>query len=49
MDRQRRAPDVQPLDPNSDKGREVADRLSEILAHIRVAIAGRKAAAAPPE
>lgn len=36
---------VTPLDPDSDKGREVADRLSDTLARIRVAIAGRKAAA----
>jgi hypothetical protein len=40
------ATDVEPLDPNSDKGREVAERLSITLAHIRVAIAARKAAAA---
>jgi hypothetical protein len=37
--------DPQPLDPASDKGRELTDRLSNTLAHIRVAIAERKAAA----
>lgn len=36
---------VEPLDPDTDKGREVADRLSQVLAEIRVAIDERKAAA----
>lgn len=36
----------EPLDPGSEKGREVAERLSNTLAHIRVAIAARKAVAA---
>ena len=27
---------ITPLDPNSDKGREVADRLSQVLAEIFV-------------
>jgi hypothetical protein len=35
---------VTPLDPDSDKGREVTERLSATLARIRVAIAARKAA-----
>lgn len=36
----------EPLDPNSEKGREVAARLSQVLAEIRVSIATRKARAA---
>lgn len=36
---------VQPLDPDSEKGREVAERLTEVLAHIRVEIEEQEAAA----
>lgn len=39
-------PPIQPLDPDSEKGREVAERLTQVLAEIRVAIAARKAVAA---
>jgi hypothetical protein len=35
----------QPLDPNSTKGRETAERLTQVLAEIRVAIAARRARA----
>lgn len=37
---------VTPLDPESPKGKEVAARLSQVLAEIRVRIDERKAAAA---
>jgi hypothetical protein len=40
------AVEVTPLDPDSDKGREVADRLSQVLAEIRVSIEEREAAEA---
>lgn len=38
-----RPPLVEPLDPNSPKGREVAARLSATLAAVEAAIAERKA------
>ena len=34
---------VAPLDPSSPKGKEVAARLSEVLADVRASIAARKA------
>jgi hypothetical protein len=37
---------ITPLDPNSPKGREVAERLTETLADIRLAIAERERAVA---
>lgn len=37
---------VTPLDPDSPKGREVSERMSQILAEISLAIAKREAAAA---
>jgi hypothetical protein len=43
------AAEVTPLDPDSEKGREVADRLSDTLARIRVAIEERRAATARAE
>jgi hypothetical protein len=43
------APAVTPLDPDSDKGRDVAQRLGEVFAEVREAIAGRKARAALEE
>ena len=43
QDRMLMATDVEQLDPNSEKGRAVVARLSITLAHIRVAIARRKA------
>lgn len=39
-------PTVAPLDPDSDKGREVAARLSDVFAEVRESIAARKALAA---
>lgn len=39
---------VTPLDPDSAKGREVARRLTTVLAEIRIAIADRRAARAIP-
>lgn len=35
-----------PLDPNSDHGRRTTERLSAVLAEVRLAIARRKEAAA---
>lgn len=40
---------VEPLDPDSPKGREVAERLSEVLADVRLGIAEREAAEAAKE
>lgn len=37
---------ITPLDPNSDKGREVAERLTDVLAEIRVAVKERRRLAA---
>jgi hypothetical protein len=37
---------IVPLDPDSARGRETADRLSQVLAEVRVAIAERERAAA---
>lgn len=37
---------ITPLDPDSDKGREVAERLTQVLAEIRVRIEERRRAAA---
>lgn len=37
--------DESPLDPDSPKGREVAQRLTRILAEIKLEIAARKQAA----
>lgn len=39
------AADVTPLDPDSAKGREVAERLTQVLAEIRNEIAAEKVAA----
>lgn len=36
--------DITPLDPDSDKGRDVATRLSVVFADVAQAIASRKAA-----
>ncbi len=38
---------ITPLDPDSEKGREVAERLSQVLAEIFVELDNAKAAAAP--
>jgi hypothetical protein len=43
------AAQVTPLDPDSDKGREVADRLSQVLAEIFHELDSRKAASEPDE
>lgn len=43
------APAVAPLDPDSDKGRAVAERLGDVFAEVREAIAARKAVAALEE
>jgi hypothetical protein len=40
---------VVPLDPNSPKGREVAERLGNILAEIELGIAQREKAAREAE
>jgi hypothetical protein len=40
---------VAPLDPDSEKGREVAERLTQIFAEVRLAIAEREATAARQE
>lgn len=37
---------IVPLDPDSPKGREVAERLTELLAEFRLAIAARERRAA---
>lgn len=37
---------IEPLDPNSDRGREVAARLSEVFADIRAELAADAARAA---
>lgn len=36
--------EITPLDPNSDKGRDIAARLSVVFADVRQAIASRAAA-----
>lgn len=35
---------VEPYDPDSEHGRQIADELSEVLADVRLAIARRRAA-----
>ena len=37
--------EITPLDPDSEKGRQVTEQLSDLLAQFRVNIAARKAAA----
>lgn len=37
--------EVTPLDPDSDKGRQITEELSDLLAQFRVNIAARKASA----
>jgi hypothetical protein len=38
--------DARPFDPNSERGKRIAEELSVILSEIRLAIARRKEAAA---
>jgi hypothetical protein len=40
-----RTPQITPLDPDSEAGRQAAEALSQVLAEIQVAIWRRKAAA----
>lgn len=38
--------DIEPIDPNSQRGKEIAARLSKTFADVELAIAARKAAEA---
>lgn len=38
--------EIEPYDPDSEHGREIADELSTVLAEVQVAIADRKRKAA---